>query len=75
MLMKKVLFLDKIYVRGKSLKRILQEQSFYPFLWMKICIFLVSFDCWDGEERAERRDGEALCGGCELKMALRRAVL
>ena len=39
MLVKKVLVLGKIYLGGRSLKRILQEQEFLTFLWMKIYVF------------------------------------
>ena len=39
MLVKTVLVLGKIYLGGKSLKRILQEQEFLTFLWLKIFIF------------------------------------
>lgn len=63
MLMKRVLFLDKIYF--KSLKRILLEQESLTFLWMKLLIFVMSFD------KMRKRDGGGVMGKavhccCEL---------
>lgn len=41
----------------RSLKRILQEQELesLTLLWRKMFVFLVSYDCWDGE------GGRVLC--------------
>lgn len=65
MLMKRVLFLDKIYFRGKLLKKILLEQKSPTFLWMKLLIFMVLLIAKMGKRDGGGVMGEAVRCCCE----------